>query len=173
MVAFGRTCSASLREALTLAVVAIALLLLALWRRPGDVALALAPLLLASAWCVGVMVVFDWRFNFANVIVLPLLLGIGVDSGIHLVSRSRRSLARGESLAATTTGRAVFFSAGTTLLSFGSLAFSAHRGIASLGQLLVLGMTFTLVANLVVLPALIALRTQLRSGLVEPAPVSD
>jgi predicted RND superfamily exporter protein len=102
-------------------------------------------------------VLFDLPFNFANVLVLPLLLGVGVDSGIHLVHRSRAG-SGAASLLATTTARAVFYSFATTVVSFGNLTLSGHRGIASLGVLLVLGLSITTFCNLVVLPALIAWR---------------
>jgi predicted RND superfamily exporter protein len=138
-----------------IAVTAIAGLLLLLWRRPGDVVRALVPLVLAGIWTVGFVAALDLAFNFVNVVVLPLLVGIGVDSGIHLVGRARAGLPPDVGLTETATARAVFWSAATTLVSFGSLAFSAHRGIASLGLLLVIGMSFTLVANLVVLPAML------------------
>ena len=68
---------------------AIALLLWLLWRRLGDMALVMAPLALAALLTVATAVLLDLQFNFANVVVLPLLLGIGVDSGIHLVHRHR------------------------------------------------------------------------------------
>ena len=155
IVEFGRATASSLREALGWALALIAALLIALWRRPADVALVLAPLALAGGLIVGVMVATDLPFNFVNVIVLPLLLGIGVDSGIHLVHRTRRPLPPGEPLAGTVTGRAVLWSAFTTLTSFSTLTLSAHRGIASLGQLLVLGLAVTLVCMLIVLPALL------------------
>jgi uncharacterized protein len=159
IVEFGRATASSLREAMAIATLLIGLLILAVWRRPLDAALALLPLLLAALWTVGALALLDRPFNFANVIVLPLLLGIGVDSGVHLVARARRrALGASEALGDTATGRAVFYSALTTLLSFGSLAFSLHRGIASLGQLLALGMAFTLVANLMALPSFLALR---------------
>jgi len=131
-------------------------------------ALVLCPLLLAAAATAGISVVFSISFNFANVIVLPLLLGIGVDSGVHMVHRFRESSTRmdgsgsaetaGRSLLGTSTAQAVFFSALTTIASFGSLALSSHVGFSSLGKLLVVGVSLTLVCNLVVLPALIALR---------------
>ncbi|MGI9432639.1 MAG: MMPL family transporter [Myxococcota bacterium] len=165
IVEFGRATSSSLREALSWALGLIAVLLLALWRRPTDVGLVLTPLALAGCLIVGTMFVFDMPFNFVNVIVLPLLLGIGVDSGIHLVQRARRPLPPGEPLAGTVTGRAVLWSAFTTLTSFSTLALSAHRGVASLGQLLVLGMAATLICMLVVLPALLH-----RLGFVRTAP---
>jgi predicted RND superfamily exporter protein len=88
------------------------------------------------------------------------MLGIGVDSGIHLVHRAE-TLARGgrrHDLLASTTARAVFYSALTTTVSFGTLALSSHRGVSSLGVVLSIGMTLTVISNLVVLPALLALR---------------
>lgn len=162
VVGFGRVISRSLIEALAAALLAIAALVFLLWRRLDDVLLVLAPLVLAGLLTGAAMVGAGLAFNFANVIVLPLLLGIGVDSGIHLVHRARThaeaAAAAGDPLLASTTARAVFFSFATTMVSFGNLAFSAHRGIASLGVLLVVGMTLTMACNLLVLPALIDAR---------------
>jgi hopanoid biosynthesis associated RND transporter like protein HpnN len=160
---WSRTVSRSFRQALASAVVAVALLLWLLWRRLGDMTLVLVPLLLAASLTVAAAVVLGIRFNFANVLVLPLLLGIGVDSGIHLVHRHRSALGDASAPTApevgflgTSTARAVLFSALTTMGSFGSLALSTHPGLASLGRLLLIGVTFTLLCNLVLLPALIA-----------------
>ncbi len=155
---FGRATARSLREALVLALVSIAILLFVVTRRLRDVLLILTPLVLAGAWTFGGMALVRMPFNFANVIVLPLLLGIGVDSGVHLVHRSHIALGSGAKLLGTTTARAVFWSAITTIASFGSLALSRHLGIASMGIVLVFGMIATLAANLVVLPALIHLQ---------------
>ena len=167
LVEFGRATSTSLRSALGIAIVTIAGLLLLLWRSPRDAMLALTPLLLAALWTVGIMAVVGLPFNFANVVVLPLLLGMGVDSGIHLVRRARTSPGVAHMLAATTTGRAVFLSSFTTLASFGSLASAGHRGIASLGVVLVIGMTCSLMASLGVLPAWLA--RSMRSGATRPS----
>lgn len=158
IVEFGFATVRSLRQALLLAFVAIAGLLLVLWRRVSDALLALLPLLLAGAFTVAAMVLIDLPFNFGNVIVLPLLLGIGIDSSVHLIERSKRPLDESEGLAGTTTARAVLFSAMTTTISFSSLIFSGHRGVASLGELLVIGMLCTLVCTLIILPALITLK---------------
>ncbi|MBW2241183.1 MAG: MMPL family transporter [Deltaproteobacteria bacterium] len=164
LVEFAKATSASLRSALTIATGAIATLLLLLWRRPGDAVLALAPLLLAGLWTVGIMGAVGLPFNFVNVVVLPLLLGMGIDSGIHLVRRARTSPNVISNLAATTTGRAVFLSSFTTLASFGSLASSAHLGVSSMGVVLVIGMTCSLAASLGVLPAWLS-----RGARTEPA----
>ena len=163
IVSSGRTVVASLRQALLSALVAITLLMLLLWRRVTDTALVLIPLALASALTVASAVLLDIPFNFADVIVLPLLLGVGVDSAIHLVHRARVSNGAAK-LLGTSTARAVAFSALTTIASFGSLGLATHRGLATLGQLLTLGVGFTLLCNLLVLPALIALHAPQRAG---------
>ncbi len=154
---FGRETLKSLRQALFWAFSAIILLLLALWRRVGDTLLVLAPLVLGTVLTGGLMVAIDIPLNFVNVVVLPLLIGIGVDSGIHLVHTSR-SVASSDAILDSTTARAVFFSALTTISSFGSLSLSSHGGVSSMGILLVCGMVIILVCNLVVLPALITVR---------------
>lgn len=162
-----RAIASSMRQALISASLAITLLLFALWRRVRDTLFALAPLALASLLTAAAAVLLGIPMNFANVIVLPLLLGIGVDSGIHLVHRARLEAATGDAgrpLLATGTARGVVASALTTLASFGSLAFAAHRGMASMGQLLTLGVLLMLASNLLVLPALLALERRGRRG---------
>jgi hypothetical protein len=158
LVEFAQATRDSFRQALISAVVIIALLLLALWRRLAPMLLVMSPLALSSLLTVAVMALFDIPFNFGNVIVIPLLLGIGVDSGIHLAHRAEDLHGSSDDLMDSTTARAVFYSALTTTISFGTLAFSSHRGMASLGIVLSIGMVLTVVSNLIVLPSLIRLR---------------
>jgi hopanoid biosynthesis associated RND transporter like protein HpnN len=158
VVSFGDVTVTSLVEAVTSAFLAITLLLWFLWRRLAPVLLVLVPLVLGSVLTVAAMVIFGIEFNFANVIVIPLLLGMGVDSGIHLVHRASSEHPSAEALLGTTTARAVFYSALTTIVSFGSLSFSSHIGMASLGQLLVIGLLLTVFCTLVVIPALLVWR---------------
>jgi predicted RND superfamily exporter protein len=113
----------------------------------------LAPLLLAAVLTVAATVVFGLPFNFANVIVLPLLFGLGVASGLHIVLRARQTGPR--RVLMTSTPRAVLFSALTTVGSFGALALSGHKGTASMGLLLTIALGLTIVTTLVVLPALL------------------
>jgi uncharacterized membrane protein YdfJ with MMPL/SSD domain len=143
----------SLRTALLLATLAIAALLIALWRNLRETLTVMFPLLLAVLLTMVSTVLLPITLNFGSVIVLPLLLGIGVDSGIHLVERFRQVGGRADALLNSTTARAVLFSGFTTVASFGTLVISAHLGVASLGKLLVVGMVWTLLANLVLLPA--------------------
>jgi hypothetical protein len=146
----------SFLTATTLALVAIGGLLLLLYRSPASLALTLSPLLLAALLTLAVAALVGLDFNFANVIVLPLLFGLGIASSVHIVER-RRQVASTAEVMRTTTPRAVLFSTLTTLASFGSLAISAHRGMSSMGQLLTVAIVSTLICTLVVLPSLMPL----------------
>jgi predicted RND superfamily exporter protein len=154
LVGWGRVTVDALRHALLGAFVLGALFLLVLWRNPWDTLLAFFPLALAALFICALLVLFGQCFNFANVIVLPMLLGMGVDSGVHLVHQHRSNPEEVDVLA-TSTARAVFYSAVTTIASFASLGFASHRGMAALGQLLTLGVFMTLVCYVVVLPAVL------------------
>jgi hopanoid biosynthesis associated RND transporter like protein HpnN len=155
-VALARAIVGSLRQALATAVVVIAVLLLVLLRSVKYALITLTPLFIGSVAITAVTVFADIPFNFANVIVLPLLLGIGVDSGIHLVRRHRAGEVGAGGLLRTSTATAVLFSALTTAGSFSTLALSNHLGISSLAQLLTVGVVVMLAANAIVLPALLA-----------------
>ncbi|MDX1575780.1 MAG: MMPL family transporter, partial [Kiloniellales bacterium] len=149
----GRAVIGAYRQAAATAVLAIVLLLAVLLRQAAAVALVLAPLLLAAVLTVAATVLFGLPFNFANVIVLPLLFGLGVASGLHIVLRARQ--AGSQRVLRTSTPRAVLFSALTTVGSFGALALSSHKGTASMGLLLTIAIGLTIVCTLVVLPALL------------------
>ncbi|MFQ5984283.1 MAG: MMPL family transporter [Alphaproteobacteria bacterium] len=146
----------AMRQATITAAVLITALLLMVLRSLRDALLVLLPLALAALLTVAASVLLDLPFNFANVVVLPLLMGLGVASGIHLVMRARVE-ADDVALLRTSTPRAVVLSALTTIASFGSLALSSHRGTASMGELLTIAIGFTLICTLIVLPALMAL----------------
>ena len=126
--------------------------LVVLWRSVWDSLLAFFPLALAALLTCAALVVLDEAFNFANVIVLPLLIGMSVDSGVHLVHRHRTNPEETDVLG-TSTARAVFYSALTTMLSFASLAFTPHGGIAAIGQMLTIGVGLVLICYVIVLPA--------------------
>ena len=128
--------------------------MIVLWRSVWDVLLAFFPLGLAALTTCAALVLIDDPFNFANVIVIPMLLGMGIDNGVHLVHRHRTNPEE-KVVLATSTARAVFYAAMTTILSFGSLAFASHRGIAAIGKLLTLGVFLTLVSYILVLPAVL------------------
>ena len=151
------------RLAIGIAFTAVALVLLLALRSPLDAVLVLLPITLAALITTAFGVVADLPFNMTNVVVIPLILGLGVDNGIHVYLRYRHagSLDR---MMASSTPRAVLLSALTTLGAFGSLAVSGHRGMHSLGVLLSVSVVALLVCTLGVLPAMIAARRRAKAG---------
>ncbi|NNU15705.1 MMPL family transporter [Parvularcula sp. ZS-1/3] len=143
---------AMVQASLTAAVL-VSLLVLAVTRSFVVLLLLLIPLVLAGSLTTATGTLFGLPYNFANVLVLPLIIGIGIDSGIHLAFRAEKT---GDALEAVrgSTGRAVLFSALTTIASFGSLIISDHRGTASMGALLTIGMLWVLATMLFALPPL-------------------
>jgi len=150
----GRVISRAMLIAIFCAWIAVAILLALILRDALLVGVILFSLVLAAVLTTATAVLIGVPFNFANVIAVPLLVGVGADSGIHLGIRARR----GETAASvyeTSTPRAVFFSAITTICSFGTLMLSAHRGVASMGILLTLAIIYTLVCTIIVQPWLL------------------
>ena len=151
----GDTVVRAFMQAFLYASLAISLLLLLFLRSAWDTVLVLIPVALAFAITAGITVLIDLPFNFANIITLPLLLGIGVDNGIHMVRRSRELSGTQGHVLGTSTSRAILFSTITTLVSFGTLALSSHLGMASMGILLGVGLAVLLIVVMIVLPALL------------------
>ena len=149
----GRAILGAFYQAGALSIALIMIMLFLIFGRVRDVLLVFAPLVLAGIFTLAASTVFGLAFNFANVIVLPLLFGLGVAGGIHLVSR-----AAGQKTddIHSSTPRAILFSALTTMGSFGSIALSQHPGTASMGLLLTIAITLTLLCTLIFLPALMA-----------------
>jgi hopanoid biosynthesis associated RND transporter like protein HpnN len=152
----GRVVLQAFAEAGALALLGIVALLALTLRRLRDILLVFAPLSLAAVLTMAVSALAGLAFNFANLIVLPLLFGLGVASAIHLVQRERGAGDVAEAMASSTP-RAVVLSALTTIGSFGSIAASSHPGTASMGVLLTLAIGLAMVCTLVLLPALLAL----------------
>ena len=166
IIATARTITSAFRNAAVAAIVMIAIILFATLRRPLDVGLVLAPLLLSSLLTVVVCIALPLPLNFANIIALPLLLGVGVSFNIYFVMNWRA----GEHFRlASATARAVIFSALTTGTAFGSLALSRHPGTASMGDLLLISLGCTLLATLFFVPALLAsIPTPAEAEIVRP-----
>ena len=133
------------------AFVSIAVLLWIALRKVSDVALTLVPLLVAAVITLELCALLDFPLNYANIIALPVLLGVGVAFKIYYVTawRSGRT-----NLLQSSLTRAIFFSALTTATAFGSLWLSSHPGTASMGKLLALSLVTTLAAVLLFQPAL-------------------
>jgi hypothetical protein len=134
---------------------AIVLVLLWDFRRPRHILLALAPLGMGVVCALGIMGLCGWPLNPANMIAFPLIVGVGVDNGVHVlhdyVSRTRRRRYRLNH----TTGRGIMTAALTTILGFGTLMISSHRGLVGLGFILTLGVGCCMLSALVFLPAVL------------------
>jgi uncharacterized protein len=146
-------------QAGVLSVVLIALILFVALRRWIDVALTLVPLLVAIVVTLEICVLVGLRLNFANIIALPLLLGVGVAFKIYYIIAWRS----GETnFLQSSLTRAILFSACTTAIAFGSLCFSHHPGTSSMGKLMALSLLTTLAAAVIFQPALMATQRQKR-----------
>jgi hypothetical protein len=128
--------------------------------------LALLPLGLGMAQMFGVLGLLGVPLNPANMIVLPLLLGIGIDDGVHVLHDFRSS--RGRYRLSASTANAVLITSLTTMVGFGSLMIASHQGLQSLGRVLTIGVSCCLVSSLVILPAILIWATWNRSD--EPGP---
>jgi uncharacterized protein len=150
----------SYQEAAWYALAAIALLVLVHFRSITSVLLALLPVAIGTIWMVGFM---GWSnpvipFNPANIMTLPLVIGIGVTSGIHILNRFAEE--KNPGILAKSTGKAVLVSALTTMVGFGSLMLGRHQGIASLGYVMAVGTGTCMVAAVTALPAVLNLRAR-------------
>jgi len=148
----GRLISRAFIDAGMVGVAAITILLCVVLRRLREVLMVLAPLLLAALMTLAVTVVIGMPLNYANIIALPLLLGIGVAFDIYFVMNWRAGQIYHLQ---SSTARAVLFSALTTLSAFGSLGLSNDPGTAEMGILLTISLACTLFCTFVVLPALL------------------
>jgi hypothetical protein len=153
IVATSATIVGAFRDAAIGALVAILIILTFILRRPLDVILVGAPLVLSAMLTLYVVVLLGLPLNFANVIALPLLLGVGVSFNVYFVMNWRAGLT---APLGSATARAVLFSALTTGTAFGSLALSAHPGTASMGVLLLISLACTLIASLLFVPTFLA-----------------
>ena len=137
------------------ALCAIFVYLLFSFRRFWTAILVLIPTITGSFWTVGMMAILDIHFNLANLVILPLILGIGVVDGVHLVHRFREEADKTVCLLSKSVGKAVILTTLTTMIGFGSLMVADHRGIHSLGLLLTIGVANCLLASITLLPALL------------------
>ena len=147
----------SFQTALVLALSGIAFTLLIVTRSFVDSLLVLTPLLLTAVFTVATSVLFGVAINMASVLVLPLIFGLGVDNGIHMVERYRTQSHGELSFMQSSTPRAVLLSTLTTIGTFAALMLSPHAGTASIGFLLTVAVGYLLVFTVFLLPLLLSL----------------
>ncbi len=148
---------------------AITVLVLLHFRSVGAVLLSLLPVGIGTLWLVGLMGWLKIPFNPANIMTLPLVIGIGVTNGIHILNRFAEEGTPG--ILSRSTGKAVLVSGLTAIAGFGSLMLAQHRGIHSLGCVMATGIATCMIAGLAFLPALLELLGR-RKPLIEKPGVS-
>jgi hopanoid biosynthesis associated RND transporter like protein HpnN len=156
-------------EAAYYALGAIAILVFFHFRNIACVILSLLPVAIGTIWMIGVMGWLGIPFNPANIMTLPLVIGIGVTNGIHILNRFAEE--QNPSILAKSTGKAVLVSALTTIAGFGSLIPAKHQGIASLGSVMSVGVATCMIAGLTFLPAILTLL--IRKGWTIKKPSGD
>lgn len=135
-----------------LALVLVLILLFWHFRNPLWVVMALSPLLVGVAYMLGISVLLGIEFNPTNAVAVPLIIGMGIDDGIHIVHRYRER--KDVASAVRFTGKAVIMTSLTTMAGFGSLSTSHFPALSSLGKLVIIGMGSCLLTSLVLLPSL-------------------
>jgi hypothetical protein len=159
----------SYEQAAGYSLIAVVILVFIHFRSLGSVMLALIPVAVGSIWLGGLMGFYQIPLNPANIMTLPLVIGIGITNGVHILNRFAEE--RNPSILAKSTGKAVLVSGLTTIAGFGSLVLAEHQGIQSLGYVMATGVTTCMIAGLTTLPALLQLL--MRWGWLMKQPSAD
>lgn len=122
----------------------------------GAALLVYLPLVIGVLWMVGVMAATGMNFNLFNMVILPTIIGIGIDACIHIYSRYREEGRDGLEKVMAQTGKAVLFSSATTLIGFLSLLYGAHKGVITIGAIASVGIVTVTLSALVLFPLLLA-----------------
>ena len=145
------------RNAAYLTLVLVYIILLLDFRSFKYALIAMLPLATGAVWMVGLMQLFGFQLDMMNVMALPLILGIGIDDGVHVVHRWRLEGPRSANIVLSSTGKAVLLTSLTTILAFGSMMFSPFRGYASLSYALIFGVGACFFTTIIILPAFMGL----------------
>lgn len=150
-----RRITSGFHRAVAAGAVLVFLICLVDFRSLRDTGLAFLPLAMGMIWMVGGMRLLGLNFTFANIIAVPLIIGVGIDNGVHVVHRMRLEGDRGMTIVLRHTGRAILIAGLTTMIGFGSLALASHRGLAGLGLVLLVGVGACITTATLVLPNLL------------------
>ncbi len=122
---------------------------------PGKALMAMIPLAIGLFWMVGLMKLVGMQLTVVNVMGIPLIIGIGIDDGVHIIHRWRREGPGKLRHIFASTGKAIFLTSLTTMLAFGSLIFSVWRGFGQLGGALAIGVGTCFLTTVIILPGII------------------
>jgi len=144
--------------AVLLGIISIFIFLFIDFRSIKDTLLAMIPLVIGVLWMIGFIWAFGLSFNMMNFMALPLIIGIGIDDGVHILHRYNLEGRMSLEQVMRFTGRAILLTSLTTSIGFGSMALGTHRGMASMGLVLVIGVLSCFVTSAFVLTSLISLK---------------
>ncbi len=145
------------RNAVLLTILIVFLLLLMDFRSPRYAIMAMIPLACGVFWMVGFMHLIGMQINVVNIIGLPLIIGIGIDDGVHIMHRWKHEGKGKIRTIFSSTGKAIFLTSLTTMFAFGSLVFSIFRGWASFGGALFIGVGACFLTTVIILPGILGL----------------
>jgi predicted RND superfamily exporter protein len=145
------------KRAIFLTIGVVFLLLLLDFRSLKQAIFAMLPLLVALIWTVGFLGLTGIQFTILNIMAIPLILGIGIDDGVHVLHRYQIEGPGSMNTVFRSTGKAIILTSLTTMLAFGSLVFASYRGFGSFGIALFIGVGMCLLATIVLLPTVLAI----------------
>ncbi|NQV38742.1 MAG: MMPL family transporter [Candidatus Marinimicrobia bacterium] len=140
-----------------LAIAVIFIILLLDFRKLKRAVLAIIPLVVGAIWMLGTMELTGMQLTMMNIMAVPLIIGIGIDDGVHLVHRYQIEGWGNHKAVFASTGRAIFLTSLTTMLGFGSLLFATYRGLGSMGGALFIGVGTCFLASVLVVPAVLGM----------------
>ncbi len=143
------------RNAAILTIIVVFILLLIDFRNVRHALMAMIPLMAGMVWMVGILHLIGRQLDVVNVMAIPLIIGIGIDDGVHVIHRWRREGRGSVKTVFASTGKAILLTSLTTMLAFGSLMFSLWRGYGSLGAALLIGVGACFITTVVILPGII------------------
>ncbi|MDA3838410.1 MAG: MMPL family transporter [Candidatus Delongbacteria bacterium] len=142
--------------------IVIIILLLLDFRSVKYTIMALVPLLVGAVWMMGLMYLFKMKLNLNNFMALPIIIGIGIDDGVHILHRYMIEGKNSMDKVTKHTGKAILLTSLTTMIGFGSIGLATHRGLASMGIVLVLGVGSCFISSAFLLTAMISLKDKIK-----------
>ncbi|MBU4485896.1 MAG: MMPL family transporter [Candidatus Delongbacteria bacterium] len=145
-----------------LGTIVIIILLLMDFRSVKYTVMALIPLIVGAVWMLGLMYLLGMKLNLNNFMALPIIIGIGIDDGVHILHRYMIEGRNSMDKVTKFTGKAILLTSLTTMIGFGSIGIATHRGLASMGIVLVLGVGSCFISSAFLLPTMVSLKDKIR-----------
>jgi predicted RND superfamily exporter protein len=146
------------KKATYLAIIAVFLVLLIDFRSLKYALVGMVPLIFGAIWMMGIMEISGLKFTMMNILAVPLIIGIGIDDGVHILHRWK--IEKNLDIVYRSTGKAILLTSLTTMLGFGSLWFATYRGLGSMGIALFIGVGTCFLATLFIIPAILGLQNK-------------